>query len=1204
MLKALELAGFKSFADKTRLEFPPGVTCVVGPNGSGKSNVVDAIKWVLGSQSPKALRGSEMTDVIFNGSAGRKPLGAAEVTLEFDNRAELFDLKTPTVRITRRVYRSGESEYLLNGATCRLRDLRTLLAGTGVGAESYNIIEQGRVDAVLRASPKDRRQLFEEAAGVSRFRLKKQEAARRLARVEQNLLRLSDIVDEVEGRLRRVRLQAGKAKRYREQTERLKHLRTELGLADWRVLTGRLETLERTAAEATAATTKLNAEVERRDEQLTQIERESDAATDQLNDLMQSQSVAQQRLATSDAAWQASLHRLDDATRELTSARRTLADTRLESLARQADDSSALLSQVDSAGEELRAARAAGEQAEQQQQRASAEAERLAKELNVTKERLAANQSEVADARRAADVLAVKLEMARSLADGQSPRAQALTADLEAADRQLAQLSKEHDSGSGESERLAAELEQAEANAKRLASQEAELQKQIAGLNARAASHAAELAVLRSADTQVENLRDEIIRLLPSDPASPRLAVRGLVADLLNVDFDTAPMIEAALGPRTGHLVVDNGQTLLASLAEAPVELAARASFQRMDCRPQAAAIDRVDLSELPGVLGRADRFVETDPAFRELVERLLGRCWIVDTLATATKLAVGAGRGLSFVTYRGEYVGADGEIVVGQHHNAAGVLTRRKQIERLEEESAEVAERLAATEQALAEVSHEAADHVSMTDEARRRRDEAFATQTKRSHQLAAFAERRQHLANELQRAQGEVGQAATAAEQLQQQLTETRRRQSAAEVAVRTAQGEIDTLDRQLGESQGEVATATESCATHREATAAAVRTLESLNTQLQQLERDADQRNRATTAAVNALHDAETRREVAELAVLRHRSELASLQLEADGVAQRLSELRRRAATAVDSRRRIARQQTADRRRLEACRSRAQQAELDAERNRLERDTLAERLLEDYGIHLAEAAAATPVDQEIGDREDLEREVSTLRGSVSAVGAVNLESLEELDELESRFAELSAHYQDLAQAKASLERLATRISTESRQLFLTTVQEVRGHFRELFRRLFGGGEADLVLMESDADDPLEAGVEIAASPPGKELRSLSLLSGGEKTLTCVALLLAVFRAKPSPFCVLDEVDAALDESNVGRFASVLNEFLSATQFLVVSHSKKTMTCADTLYGVTMQESGVSKQVAVRFEDVQEDGHVSPSATLRRAA
>ncbi|MEM9187225.1 MAG: chromosome segregation protein SMC [Planctomycetota bacterium] len=1207
MLKALELAGFKSFADKTRLEFSSGVTCVVGPNGSGKSNVVDAIKWVLGSQSPKALRGSEMTDVIFNGSAGRRPQNAAEVTLEFENSAGLFELSDPAVRITRRVYRSGEGEYLINGSACRLRDIRELLAGTGVGSGAYNLIEQGRVDAVLRASPTDRRALFEEAAGISRFRMKKEEAARRLARVDQNLLRLSDIVDEVEGRLRRVRMQAGKAKRYREQSQRLKQLRTKLGLADWRGLTARLEELDVSRTLLGEQWRDEQRHVDQGEALLQSIERGDGAASAELAGVEAELASARERLVALRAAVAGDTRRLGELNESLTHARRRLVASRIEAatdagesaprLKRRLDEQRRLLEQVSDQAAE--AAAALG--------RAATSRDALGSAKHDLQERGKAAERQLAELTREADRLTARLEAIHSQHAAQLPIGEAIARRRKDAARQLQQRRDELEEmatrvGEGEQAVNAARREHT-----RLRAELTDQLQRSAHLKAEVGADRRRLDELEAIDNQLGRLREEIASLLAPNESGAPVVVRGLVADILHVDYDTAPMIEAALGERAHHLVVENGDALLDAIGRDPGSLQTRASFQRLDAYPPEATAAALDLSGTPGVMGRADQFVEAEADFAPLVSRLLGQTWIVDTLATARRLAAGAEHTLQFVTYSGEVVASTGEVVVGPQVEAAGVLTRRRQITRLGESAAEaqhqadeLASAISATQKALAD-AEQGADRADAEQATR------LARRTELGQQLATLSERLRHLDDEQGRVDAVALTLSDQASEVESALVEARGRHEASANELSALESSRNELENQIAAAEADHGEASAAAADARVAIAAAEQHIEILAGQLAQRARESSLRRTADAEARREVVTLAERSERCRLAVLHGRSEIAGLQLVAERLARRRGQLSETRRAETSRRQLLARELHQARRRAEACRSRSQQAELEAERLRLERAAIADRMRDDYAIDLAEAArlavdeaGAEPVSS--AERATLEQELDALRGQVGAVGAVNLESLDELDELEDRFAELSAQYDDLSDAKTQLQRLSTRISTESRQFFLDTIEEVRGHFRELFRRLFGGGEADIVMLDQEGDDPLQAGVEIAASPPGKELRSISLLSGGEKTMTCVALLLAVFRTKPSPFCVLDEVDAALDEANIGRFTGVLSEFLSSTQFIVVTHSKKTMTGADTLYGVTMQESGVSKQVAVRFDDVGEDGQISPAATLRR--
>ena len=1203
MLTALELAGFKSFADKARLEIPAGVTCVVGPNGSGKSNVVDAIKWVMGTQSPKSLRGSEMTDVIFNGSAARRPLNAAEVTLEFDNRSGLFELKEDTVRITRRVYRSGEGEYAINGTQCRLKDIRELLAGTGAGTESYSIIEQGRVDAVLRASPKDRRSLFEEAAGISRFRLKKQEAARRLARVEQNLLRLSDIVDEVEGRLRRVRSQAGKAQRYREQAERLKQLRTELGLADWWTATSRLKELDQTIAQTKSQCGELRVEIQAAEQRLHQAGSEAEAEA--LSAVQRALAAAREQIAACDAAATAESQRHDELAEELRHAQRRLVGVRsepVEGASTQQTLRQNLQETRDRAAEQRSVERKIADDLAKQDQSLSA----LRKSLSEVTERSKQLKQQLQKRQREGDRLTALDEVGQSqLADHQKMldrlggQAEEARQELQAAQRQLGQLDR--DARTAESA-----FSEATASAAELRDSLAAHQKTLGEVRASRVRDEHKLAALDDAVTRLETLRNEIGRLLESEQPGgrPPAKVCGLVADLIHVDFDNAPMIEAALGERAHHLVIDDGDGLLAAFAAQPGVLTTRAVFERLDVKSAGAAVDRIDLAGEQGVMGRADQFVGAEPNCELMVSRLLGRFWIVDNLATARRLASGKGRGLSFVTFKGECLHADGAIALGGTSADGGVLTQHQRAGLLREAIQAQDRRIAELRQAITRTEQQLEDAEQQSTQLESSR-QGLVTQLSDAQQLVAtLTERSRQLEQEQQRLSATVAHEAKACQEGQYEIRAIHEELSEAQAERQQIAAQQESLQQEIEGKELEV-TRLKSAATaaHVELVKyeqhAAI-----LSEQIAQHRKSRDQRTSAETDAADVVATLHARLRSSRLALLNKRSELASLWLVHEKQAAEAASLAKRRSREEQDRNRLSRLVTAARQRLEGEQRREQQASLVAERIRTEQANLVRRLQEDYQIDLPEAArAAGPPQAALTDRTALEREVASLKGEVGSIGSVNLDSLDELDELESRFDQLSSQYQDLAEAKTSLERLSSRISNESRDLFLATVEEVRGHFSELFRRLFGGGEADIVLLEEEGGDPLDAGVDIAASPPGKELRSLSLMSGGEKTMTCVALLLAVFRTKPSPFCVLDEVDAALDEANIGRFTGVLSEFLSSTQFIVVTHSKKTMTGADTLYGVTMQESGVSKQVAVRFEDVGEDGQIDPAATLRRS-
>ncbi|MGD9633384.1 MAG: chromosome segregation protein SMC [Pirellulales bacterium] len=1220
MLKALELTGFKSFADRTRFEFPQGVSIVVGPNGSGKSNVVDAVKWVLGSQSAKSLRGHEMTDVIFNGCATRGPLGTAEVTLTLDNSQRKLAVDARDVHVTRRVYRSGEGEYLINRQPCRLRDIRELLSVTGITTEAYCIIEQGKVDVLLQSSPRERRLIFEEAAGISQFKLKKAAAARRLERVEQNLLRLSDIVDEVESRLRSVRSQAGKARKYRECSTRLQLLRTQVGLVDWRNFSkqlaareAQLAELDRKASQHEAAAAKLEAAA-------LAVDLEQETAARARRAIEAQASATRAEIAALEAGVESHNERHSDVEQEVGRFRRQLV---------------AMTARAGSASGQLREMAAALAAAEVEQTTADAEyrahldsSSAAQRELVGLRSTIEAQRVAHIEAVRSASLLATQVTMfeaqlvaARSERDKCRLRLDELQEQQQALSDKLAQHRRQE---SAADERLRASQGEQQTITERLSAigrELARIDKQQRQFESQLTRTRERLTVLTELHQRLEGLNSgvrEVLVAAESEPEGPYGEVRGVVADLFHVDVDSAALVDVALGEFAQYVVVSSAGRLFDWLNLQPLSVAGRVGFLRLDTlQRRGETAPSAELSHESGVMGRADRFVETAGEFAPLAERLLGRTWFVDRLATALRLSQTAGRGLSFVTSDGELLAADGTLVVGPRQASAGLLSRRSEIRACHEQLAELEKQLA----------HQHLLHSRLVEQRSGEEQLLSTIAAQVADQMHELAEHRQRTAA----ARGQLEQATHAAARLAQEMQASDEQCAANEYEVASTRDQQAAVTEEAARLESEQAHAsarrqgleTAAAALQAESTARQVaaarceQRVEMLRAQLEQAQRDQQERDLAVADIRSRL--AERRGQLVELdaAVLAARQSLAELFLIKQHQAAELAR-----ETGADERFRAQRQQIQEQLRtargqFSAIQSQRHKLDIATNKIRHERQTLAQRMQDDYGIDLATASEAA--DGELaagsselgrtasgsaGPRDAVEREIAELRDQLSQLGSVNLDSLDELDSLESRFGGLSQQYRDLVDAKDALERIIQRINVESRQLFLATLETVRGHFRELFRRLFGGGEADILLEE--CDDVLEGGIDIVACPPGKEACSISLLSGGEKTLTCVALLLAVFRSKPSPFCILDEVDAALDEANIGRFTGVLRDFLSFTQFVVVTHSKKTMAGADTLYGVTMEESGVSKHVSVRFEDVSEDGEIKlrKEGSLGRAA
>lgn len=1245
MLKALELHGFKSFADKTRFEFPPGITVIVGPNGSGKSNIVDAIKWVLGEQSAKSLRGQEMADVIFKGSlqSGRKPMNSAEATLVFDNSDRRLPVDAPEVHITRRIYRGGEGEYLINRQPSRLKDIRDLFRGTGVGGDAYSLIEQGKVDRLLQASPRDRRAIFEEAAGISRFKAKKVETQRRLERVEQNLLRLADIVQEVEARLKTVRAQASKARRYREYAERLQTLRTGIALVDWRRHTQRLAQLQQELLEvqteiaaAEAAAVRLESLQSEQDALILTAGEDLRSGQGQLAQLRQQ--IAHEEAEIAHA--QARAAELSDELRLHAHGVLALSD-KMHDLGSRVEAAQAALAAAQHEADAARSALAEREAVQQHVQQQADEARQQAESLRqqyMTHWQAAATLASQVDAAQQ-QLSSLQAQFARRQEEHALAVAlgQRLVQELEASQQRQSRLTEDQHALVERIETLAQEL----AQSRRLFASRAddlvqlqqrqqavfervrmleEFERTREGIGEGVQTLLAQLGVRKAADA---SLAEPPPAEDPSPDAGPDAVapggggaasapdslVRGLVADLLEVPLHYAAALDAALGEVASALVVEGGWEAWQELLKAPDALPGRVSAVGMqegglgEINPAGWPPLELSAEMVAGlrVLGRADKLVTCPAAAQGLVTRLLGRTFVVGTLDDARQLRQRGPAGMRVVTMAGEAIDEAGVVRFGPVHWATSLLSRRSQL------------RAARLELAVL---------LQQIQDAQRETDHLRTAVAQKERELASSREAEQRLAQELAAAQALLAS-------LTQQKTQAQTQQDALEAAVRTAAEQCDAAagnlqrlrhqwlamqqqasaaqaalmdqQQQLSGLDKSLQAATADVTAARVALVRCEQQVEALRQRLAQLQEDHHERQRSLGQAQLRWEQALRRREAAEQAILQATAAIALHMLQMEEAQRRIQAAIARQEAARAQRAALAQQLVEQRRQMTALREREHRLALARQEVEHQRAHLAERMREDYQLDLAELAAQAAAEDE-SQRAAVEEEIELLRRKIHQLGPVNLEALQEVEELEQRYATLAAQQRDLVEAKDALVRIIQKINADSRRLFLETLEAIRQNFQTLYRKAFGGGRADLVLEEGV--DVLDAGVEIIATPPGKPSFSNSLLSGGEKALTAVALLLAIFQFRPSPFCILDEVDAPFDEANIDRFVNVLKEFLGWTRFVIVTHSKKTMTAATTLYGVTMQESGVSKRVSVRFDDVTDDGQIRPEALERAHA
>ncbi len=1206
MLKRLELVGFKSFADKTRFDFAPGVTGVVGPNGSGKSNVVDAVRWLLGEQSAKSLRGGEMADVIFNGSASRKSLGMAEVTITFDNARRLLALDADDVQLTRRVYRDGTGEYLINGQMARLKDIKEMFLGSGAGGGN-TIIAQGRVDELLQASTKDRREIFDEAAGISRFKAKKHETLRKLTTVELNLTRSKDRLDALDGQLRTLRMQAAKAQKYKEYSERLRELRVGLGVREYRDLTATLaveqDALESLKAEVSGATTEAEY-LERRAKELDwAVSRGEEALRHHEGRLAD----ARQQIAGFETAFRheraaaagldAELLKVGRQRAELgyrirvieadaarAAAESATAEERLGEEQRHADAVSAALAALVAELADLDREQTEGQERQFDLVRLSASSRSAADAALVQVARM---QKEYTDKLHTAEQKAANRAALAHALDGLSQADADIQARLAAARGRIGTLHADRDA---------------------LADRTEDGQTRLEGLRVRQGDLRGRIDVLEDLERSLEGLGAGVREILgrigerteDAAPASPFASVLGLVADLLTVPRNVAPLAELALGDTAQRFVVRSADAVDA-VAAAVGEVAGRVGFVPVLANPErerrggadrggaervgaerGGAEENHPVAHAPGSPNNLASLVTCDhPDCGALPAQLLGRVLLADTLADARRLAA-LHPGCRVITRTGELLEPDGTLTVGPLKVEAGLVSRKSELRDLREQHRATSEHVARAEVELADL--------------RRQADAAEGV---------------------LEAVQSEIALLSDEAGGLLQRIARQRQQVETLDAEIDLLHHESAVLERQVREGEAEWVGARMEAERAEEASAEITTRLAELKLALADGEQERDRRHQAHTAAQVALSRAAATRDRARERVGQVDADLRKRKIEAlnlsavdHGTRGRLAEgtlaaLRASAGQAGAYREKEARERViadlaakaaADRGARELVRDRlhdirhgwqekqaaAHARELAVHDLSARRDAVAARIREDYALDLAalDADAAVALNS-----FEAQQELDDLKRKLTRLGSVNMEALDELERVESEFNALQAQHDDLNAARHSLQQVIDAINADSRKLFTDTLAAVRTYFQELFRKLFGGGQADIIL--EDASDVLESGIEITARPPGKELRALSLLSGGEKTLTAVALLLAIFRNKPSPFCILDEVDAALDEANTARLAGVLREFLDRSQFIVVTHKKRTMASADLLWGVTMQESGISRLLPMRFED-----------------
>jgi len=1187
-LESIVLDGFKSFADKTEFRFDSRVTAIVGPNGCGKSNVVDAVKWVLGEQSVKSLRSGQMADVIFSGSSSRKPMATASVSLLISNTTGKLAIDADQVEIARRIYKSGESEYSINGKVCRLKDVRELFMDTGVGVKAYSIIEQGQIEQILNASKTDRRVIFEEAAGISKYKAHKKEALRKLERTEQNLLRLADILSEVTRSLRSIKLQAGKARNYLEYSRRLKELQVNYSLAEYDKNHRSYEQKKQELDRLQEHFARIVAEVSRNESMLSELGRRVIETENELNEagncLVAVRSKIEQHLQR--------IEFLRTRTVELHQ-RMDMATTRLERLQEQKGQLARQLRQQ-------QAELSDGKKLYQETLQAAGEIEKAIEQMNG---RCAALEAELEDEKSGIiDIVRRTAQLHNEL--------QSICGHRSNLSNQKNRLAERAQSSRSELERLLTEkaqhqarlddikkvLAQLQENLKSKQEKSEQLNKQI-GHNTKRLSCSretysalsSELTILSDMEKKREGVGNAAKTILNNRSVEDGRFdyVESILADIISVDVEHAGAVEAALEAKTDALIVSSITRLMAD-KEAVASLEDRLHCICTDSIEP--FVDTKDLSQLGPVKGRVAEFVEADSRYAPLIWKLLGKVVVVESAEAAIHLAQLLGPEYEFVTLAGEYFSADGSVKLGPLGKTTGLISRKSQLRQLERTVAKVQAEITALESQI-DQDCRANEHMAKLCqdlrtaiyEAHTEKMQISSNITVLENQIRRLSEEQPLLASEIEILESQIAQSVQKEYESKQKLQELEAVNTERTTRIKELENSYAEQKQLRGHEMERLTELRVSLGQIAEHQKALDQTIASVHSQLQE-------NNSAARSAQEERKNCAEQITKAQSDILHFEALVSELYVEKEQSQQDTNFLHEEVEKLLSQQKKTEQLLRDTRGEQSGVEQRINEVKIEMSQLEVKNEDLAERVRDELQIDLAEAYKGYKKGEI--DWQAIRDEIAELRRKIERLGNVNLDAITEQDGLEKRHEFLSGQVEDLNNSKAQLQSLINRLNKQSREKFRDVFEEIRLHFQQIFRKLFGGGKADIFL--EDAEDILEAPIEIVARPPGKETRSLSLLSGGEKSMTAIALVFAIFKAKPSPFCLLDEIDAALDEANIERFNLLLREFQKDVQFIIITHSKRTMSIADMLFGVTMQTRGVSKKISVsfsQFDEVEEE-------------
>ncbi len=1177
-LKSIEVHGFKSFANKINFQFHNGITGIVGPNGSGKSNVADAVRWVLGEQRIKQLRGASMQDVIFSGTEMRKPLSYAYVAITLDNSDHQLAIDYDEVTVSRRIYRSGESEYMINGTACRLRDVNELFYDTGIGKEGYSIIGQGQIDAILSGKPEERRELFDEAAGIVKFKRRKIASEKKLDEERQNLVRVNDILSELEKQRGPLEKQSEKAKIYLKKKEELKTLDVNMFLLENNRIKEQLEQVEGNYKIAADDLEHTNTQYENIKEEydsiavkLEQLELQIEEERKTVNDT----GLIRGKLEGEINVLKEQIHSIKGNEEHLETRKQNVS----ESITQKEEEKRQVEAQKNKIEEELKIAQNAKEAVRELLSQIQGRIEHLNNEIETGKNTIIQTLNERA-------TIKSKMERLETMSEQIDIRKAELTSkivstrtDEEKQQDEIQGFEKEFETITEEINTLNTSQKEKELKADSLKEDMTKMDETLRDKQVSYHQDKSKLDALSNITERYEGYGGSVKRVM--EQKDKNKGIIGVVADIINVDKKYETAIETALGGNIQNIVTDDEETAKKMIAFLKQEKAGRATFLPLTSIKNPQEFKTPEVLKEEGVLGLADSIVQTDKKYRDVATAMLGRIVVVDHIDHAVKIAKKFGYGIRMVTLEGELLIPGGAISGGAFKNNSNLLSRRREMEELDKS---IKKYLVEIDELLQKIENTKEERNQLRKEIETLKlqlQDAFIKQnTARLNVTAARNKQEETQAdyNSLQSESSELEKKIVSIrdekETIKQELANSEEIEKNTEQQIIIFQKELETERSEetvqadeLSKKEVEVEKILQQVGFEQQ----------NMNRICLEKERFDNELSEIIAEISNSLNQIETKQQ----SILEIEKTIAASHTTQSDTETQLKEhvsekenLTAKQKNFFSSREELAEKITAlDK---EVYRLNAQKEKLtEAIQNQID------YMWNEYEITLHDASLLR--DEEMNDLASMKKEVSSLRDEIRKLGDVNVNSIEDYKNVSERYTFLKTQHDDLVEAEKTLVSIIEELDAAMRKQFRDKFQKINNEFDKVFKELFGGGKGTLELMEDE--DILEAGVRIIAQPPGKKLQNMMQLSGGEKALTAIALLFAIQNLKPSPFCLLDEIEAALDENNVGRFAKYLHKLTKHTQFIVITHRRGTMESADRLYGITMQEKGVSTLVSVNL-------------------